>query len=141
MYIAEWLDDLPELRVPAKVANINRDFLGVYMEYMTWGEPDHRAAVKAMQIMHKNINFYRQKAKEVRLKGMAKLAPHVLGAAMKARLQLVHSCICLLLHTSIAYKKLFPGFDLSCEMTPTSLWSHLNLSMCTNEVVGFRDMA
>ena len=131
---------MPELRIPAKVANINRAWGGAYFPYMTWGEPDHQATVTAMQTMHKNIGYYREKAKAVRLKAMREYAPDVLGLAMRRRVQQIHSCICLLLKTSTEYKAYFPEFETTCATTPESYWSHLTISHCTNEVVGFRKM-
>ena len=107
---------------------------------MTWGEPDHQAAVTAMQTMHKNIGYYREKAKAVRLKAMREYAPEVLGLAMQQRVQLVHLCICLLLKTSTQYRAYFPEFDTTCAKTPESYFSHLTITHCTTEVVGFRKL-
>ena len=133
---------MSELRVPAKEVPISRKFCDYYHTYMSWGEPDHAYAVKAMQMMHSKIDYYREKARQIRLKGMKELAPEVLGLAMRSRLSKVQACICLLLNASSEYVPYFETFEPSCKLqSPAYIDPEvLNLTHCTNDVVGFRNI-
>jgi hypothetical protein len=77
---------------------VNREF-GPYTADMKWGEPNEGAAVNAMRLIYSYPAYYASLAAgPIRSQVLALLSPESTGNAMKARLQLLHDCMSIVLN-------------------------------------------
>lgn len=81
---------------------VNREF-GPYTADMQWGEPSEGAAVNAMRLVYSYPAHYAALASgPIRTRALAMLSPESTGLAMRARLQLLHDCMNLVLRSGVS---------------------------------------